>query len=229
MKKTLLTLTLVVSALTVGVSANHSPAWSQSQAGLENINLGQARNSARQAIESLNGGLQQYRAEASMHGPVCLAPFTENEDGTLTFTFFGGPPGAPFTTESVVTVADGDVAEVLYNGPIRSGNEVDRSAPSTLGKDAAVTDACLNRISLIGAKNLARQAAEAENGGLSQYRAEASMHGPAADAPFVENEDGSLTFTFRGRRPENLEFTIESVVTVTPGGDAIVEYNGAVR
>ncbi|MGF1525150.1 MAG: hypothetical protein ACFBSF_22725 [Leptolyngbyaceae cyanobacterium] len=208
---------------------NQSPAWSQSENNLENINLGQARNTARQAIESLNGGLQEYRAEPAMHGPVCLAPFTDNGDGSLTFTFFGGPPGVSFTTESVVTVTDGNVVEVLYNGPIRSGVQTDRATPSTLGKDTTVTEACLDRITLIGAKNLARQTAEAENGGLSQYRAELAMHGPAADAPFVENEDGSLTFTFQGRRPESLEYSIESVITITPSGEVIIEYNGPVR
>ena len=114
-----------------------------------------------------------------MHGPACLAPFTNNGDGSLTFTFFGGPPDAPFTTESVVTVANENVVNILYNGPIRSGNQADRSTSSTLGQDTAVTDACLDRVTLIGAKNLARQAAETENGGLSQYRAELAMHGPS--------------------------------------------------
>lgn len=228
MKKTLLTATLGLSVLTTVLGSVQAPVWSQSEESVGNINLGQARNSARQAIESLNGGISEYRAEPAMHGPACLAPFTDNGDGSLTFTFFGGAPGSPLTMESVVTVKQGDVVEVLYNGPIRPNSQADRSTSNTLGGDA-FTEACVNRFTLISAKNVARQAAEVENGGLSQYRAEPSMHGPSVDAPFVENEDGSLTFTFQGRHPDNLEYTIESVVTIAQDGEATIEYNGPIR
>ncbi|MEM9004897.1 MAG: purine nucleoside permease [Cyanobacteria bacterium P01_F01_bin.86] len=231
MKKTLVTTTLTMAALITGLDAIQAPAWSQTDVGnvgAANVNLGRARNIARQAIESLNGGLQEYRAEPAMHGPACLAPFTENGDGSLTFTFFGGTPGASFSIESVVTVMEDGTADVVYNGPIRPNAQTDRSTPNTLSDDP-ILEACLTRTTLIGAKNTARQAAEVENGGLSQYRAEPAMHSSAADAPFVENEDGSLTFTFKGRRPESLEYTIESVVTVSTTGEATIEYNGPVR
>ena len=214
--------------LTVMLGSVPMPVWSQTEDSTASINLGQARNTARQAIENLNGGLQEYRAEPAMHGPACLAPFTDNGDGSLTFTFFGGPPASPFTTESVVTVRQGEVVEVLYNGPIRPNTQADRSASGALGNDSIRED-CVSRITLISAKNVARQAAEVENGGLSQYRSEAAMHGPSVDAPFIENEDGSLTFTFQGRHPENLNYTIESVVTVTLEGEVNIEYNGPIR
>lgn len=79
------------------------------------------------------------------------------------------------------------------------------------------------------AKNLARQTAEKANGGLSQYRAEASMHGPAAESPFVDNGDGTYTFTFLGNRPGSTP-TMQSVVTVnTNDWTTRLDYNGAIR
>lgn len=86
-----------------------------------------------------------------------------------------------------------------------------------------------NRVDLNRAKNLARQAAEVANGGIRVYRAEASMHGPAQDCPYVDNGD-SWTFTFLGGRPGSSVMTIESVVTVYKNSPrVIVAYNGTVR
>lgn len=80
------------------------------------------------------------------------------------------------------------------------------------------------------AKNLARVAAERANGGLSQYRAEMSMHGPAADAPYVDNGNGTWTFTFMGGAPGYVTPNVESVVTVDRSTWAInVDYNGPIR
>jgi hypothetical protein len=82
---------------------------------------------------------------------------------------------------------------------------------------------------LTRAKNLARQAAENKNGGLNNYRAEPAMYGPAIDSPFVENEDGSLTFSFKGGPPGFTTPTVETVATVTPPGIVNISYNGSVR
>jgi hypothetical protein len=80
------------------------------------------------------------------------------------------------------------------------------------------------------AKNLARQAAERANGGLSQYRAEPAMHGPSADAPYVDNGDGTWTFTFRGGVPGSPDYTTESVVTVDGSNWGVaIDYNGPIR
>lgn len=51
--------------------------------------LNRAKNLARQAAEIANGGLQRYRAEASMHGAAIDSPFEEFEDAWI-FTFRGG-------------------------------------------------------------------------------------------------------------------------------------------
>lgn len=79
------------------------------------------------------------------------------------------------------------------------------------------------------AKNLARQRGEAENGGVSVYETEPSMHGPAAESPHVINSDGSVTFTFRGRPRGSNFYTVETQVTVAYNAqtqwDIVTEYN----
>lgn len=85
------------------------------------------------------------------------------------------------------------------------------------------------KVDLNRAKNLARQAAEEANGGLRVYRAEASMHGPAKQCPYVDNGD-SWTFTFLGGRPGVTTMTTQSVVTVYKATSrVVVAYNGPVR
>jgi hypothetical protein len=86
-----------------------------------------------------------------------------------------------------------------------------------------------NNIELNRAKNLARQAAENANGGLGEYRAEASMHGASAESPFVDNGDGTWTFTFQGYKPGSSVYTVETVVTVSQEGRITVNYNGRIR
>lgn len=81
-----------------------------------------AKNLARQAAERANGGLRQYRAESAMSGPALTAPYVENADGSLTFTFKGGPPGGTLTTETVATVSSSGAVNLDYNGPIRGSN-----------------------------------------------------------------------------------------------------------
>jgi hypothetical protein len=87
-----------------------------------------------------------------------------------------------------------------------------------------------NVIDLSRAKNLARQAAERANGGVSNYTAEPAMHGPASESPYRVNADGTVTFTFVGGEPGYAVPSIESVVTVDPNGWAVtVDYNGSIR
>ncbi len=97
------------------------------------------------------------------------------------------------------------------------------------GRDRDDDDKREVRIDLNRAKNLARQAAEAANGGIQFYRAEDSMHGPAVRCPYVDNGD-SWTFTFLGSRVGSYTKTIQSVVTVYKNSSRIlVAYNGPIR
>ena len=83
---------------------------------------------------------------------------------------------------------------------------------------------------LYRAQNLARQAAEKANGGLGKYRAERSMYGPATQSPYVENQNGTWTFTFKGHPPYSTTPTVESVVTVDRNAWRVtVDYNGSIR
>lgn len=174
--------------------------------------LNQAKNLARQAAEEANGGLRAYRAEGSMHSTAEESPYTINSDGSYTFIFFGRrPESMDFTYESEVTVSASGETEIIYNGAIR--------------EDVDITDISEVSIDLNQAKNIARQTAEEANGGLGNYRAESAMHNNPNEAPFVENADGSYTFTFKGRRPESLDFTYESQIKVSRDGQAEIIYN----
>lgn len=75
------------------------------------------------------------------------------------------------------------------------------------------------------AKNIARQVAEQENGGLGQYRAEPAMHGPVEETNHEEIEEGVWRFTIRGREVGSDEFTIQTVVTVDEQANVTVESN----
>ncbi len=69
-------------------------------------------------------------------------------------------------------------------------------------------------IALGRAENLARQAAEAANGGIGRYRAADSMHGPVSAAPCTISGDGRWTFTFQGTTPGSNVPIAETAVTV---------------
>lgn len=71
------------------------------------------------------------------------------------------------------------------------------------------------------AKNLARMAAERVNGSISNYRAESSMHRAAQNSPFVDNGDGTWTFTFTGTRPGLNVPAFRTVVTVSKDGQTV--------
>ncbi len=79
------------------------------------------------------------------------------------------------------------------------------------------------------AKNLARQAAIKANGGLERYRPDPVMYGPAVQTAYVNNSNGSITFTFKGSAPGGATPSIETVATVMPDGSVNLDYNGAIR
>lgn len=104
------------------------------------------------------------------------------------------------------------------------------SMTATQRREARIRQLLETSIQLNRAKNLARMAAERENGGLSVYQADASMHGPSENSPYVDNGDGTYTFTFMGGRPGFTTPTVESVVSVDTSDWTIdIDYNGPVR
>lgn len=121
-------------------------------------------------------------------------------------------------------------ALTLGSLPLHAQTPSDRT-PSTT-ESTTTTERRLDATVLLDlnrAKNLARQAAERANGGLGYYRAESSMHGPASKSPYVDNGNGSWTFTFKGSRPGETTPSYESVVTVSREGNVTTDYNGSVR
>ena len=183
--------------------------------------LTRAKNLARQAAINENGGLMLYRPEYSMYGPALQSPFRQNDDGSVTFTFKGGAPGASTLDQETEVKVDGNVGvTIVYNGPSRG------TADPTPSSENASALAALDEDSFIArARNLARQAGIATNGGLRVYRPEASMFGPTSSAPFVKNEDGSVTFTFKGGAPAAPAPSQETAVTVSRDGTVTVDFN----
>lgn len=82
--------------------------------------LSKAKNLARQAAETANGGLENYRTDPSMHGSAAKSPYVDQGEYWL-FTFKGGIPGYTVpTVESEVRVNKSDFqTTVVYNGAVR--------------------------------------------------------------------------------------------------------------
>ncbi len=234
--------------------------------------LSRAKNLARQAAITANGGLQLYRPEPRMYGPAINSPYVRNPDGTITFSFTGGAPDQSVPTlETVATVLPDGSVQLTYNGPVRSAvgagslpatkpepvpfatpippaaepsngdlpalrsETITAITPQTLPQGAAGSSrpadlAWVDQDAFrTKAQNWARQAAIKENGGLSRYRPEGSMYGPSADAPYVQNPDGSITFTFKGGAPGSTVMTVETVVQIQPSGIVSVKSNEMIR
>ncbi|BAQ64690.1 hypothetical protein GM3709_1455 [Geminocystis sp. NIES-3709] len=64
------------------------------------------------------------------------------------------------------------------------------------------------------AVHLARQTGEATNGGLTQYRAEASMFGSIDQVNCVVSDNNTWTFTFKGSTPYSNIPTLETAIRV---------------
>lgn len=217
--------------------------------------LARAKNLARQAGINANGGLEAYRPELSMFGPALKSPYTKNPDGSVTFKFLGSAPGSSvFAQETVATVSPDSTVTIVYNGPIRGANPgadlslgglstFDETAsnpattnttnPSPVAVKATGSEgnlAILDEATFIArARNLARQLGIKENGGLDQYRPEASMFGPTSNSPHTIHSDGSVTFTFKGGAPAFTTPTVETEVLVTREGQVSLQYNGVIR
>jgi hypothetical protein len=91
--------------------------------------INRAKNLARQAAITANGGLERYRPDPVMFGPAVQTQFVRNADGSITFSFKGGAPGSSPSIETVATVAPSGSVKLDYNGPLRNGSV--GSAPVT--------------------------------------------------------------------------------------------------
>jgi hypothetical protein len=74
------------------------------------------------AAITANGGLERYRPDPVMFGPAVQTQFVRNADGSITFSFTGGAPGAGPSIETVATVVPSGSVKLDYNGPLRSGS-----------------------------------------------------------------------------------------------------------
>jgi hypothetical protein len=119
-------------------------------------------------------------------------------------------------------------AIAFFPTPVRAQSSVPTS--ECVNKALSSGDAVARLTALGRAKNLARQAAEAANGGLIYYRTDATFHGTISDAPCVDNGDGTWTFTVKGGEPAFTTPSIETVVLVDGNTWKVkVEYNGPIR
>ncbi len=98
------------------------PASSATPAGSTDVYfINRAKNLARQAAITANGGLLRYRPDPAMFGPAVQTQYLRNGDGSITFTFAGSTPGgANPSIETVATVAPGGSVKLDYNGPPRN-------------------------------------------------------------------------------------------------------------
>ena len=114
--------------------------------------------------------------------------------------------------------------------------ETPETALNSCQIDPASPNAVQQQRALIGAKNLARRAAERANGGLQNYRAEPAMHGSVIVDSFPCQQLGPETFrfVFRGGSPLEVasgDYSVVSVVRIENGiGSAVdidLEFNGS--
>jgi hypothetical protein len=122
-----LVLTMGLASVAMAGAVLPSRSQSEGSAPLRAVNM------ARMKAETLNGGLQVYRAAACMHqqsGGACLI---RSSSAGYVFRFYGGGPGwqqlgLPPTVETELLVApDGrSIREVIYNGPVRSSGSTRR-------------------------------------------------------------------------------------------------------
>ncbi len=77
--------------------------------------LGRAQNLARQAAEQINGGVEQYRADTSMFGPMDGTNCVISGDNQWTFTFTGSTPYSSVPIVETVVTVNNQTWEVVVN------------------------------------------------------------------------------------------------------------------
>lgn len=136
---------------------------------------------------------------------------------------------------AVMAQISGEQSPVIIPVPTVNDGVITPAAPPVPAPSAApilipsTTGSSNDLYFLTRAKNLARQAAIQQNGGLAQYRPESSMYGPALQSPFTRNDDGSVTFTIKGGLPGAVQLDQETEILVSENVDVTVVYNGLSR
>lgn len=91
------------------------------------------------------------------------------------------------------------------------------------------------QLDLIRLRNLARQTAQTENGGLGLYRAESAMHGSVLEMPCVELEPNLWQLAFRGGDAVGVSqgnYSIATLITVDGRQrpwNITIDYNGPIQ
>jgi hypothetical protein len=208
--------------------------WLQQQPQLTGLNLS---NEAKTALSgmSLTKALEQYPALAAIN----LGALPLNQvPGLMDTKLKELPNWEKLTIARIPGLAQVPFSQLL---PCLRSNAAPPSSPSptpaptssaptpSASNASASASVQISTQDLMRVRNLARQAAEQANGGLSRYRASSAAYGPSSQLDIKDNGN-SWSIRVLGGAPGAATPTQETVVNIPKTFTNIsVEYNGAIR